>query len=103
MTYSHITKEDRFKIQAGLELDMDLAEIAERIGKHKSAISREMARNQSVSGKYTAGLAHRAAVWRRKAGKRGTRKLIRDKRLRRAVLGQLRKKKSPEQIAGRRK
>lgn len=103
MGYTHITKEQRYKIQAWLELFMPQDEIAERLGKDKSTVSREIARNQNLKGKYTAGLADKACRKRRKTGKRRSRKLIKDKKLRRAVLRLLRKKKSPEQIAGKRK
>ncbi len=78
-------------------------EIAARLGKDESSISREISRNQNPKGKYTAGLADKASRRRRKDGKRQSRKLINNKKLRRAVLSLLRKKKSPEQIAGRRK
>lgn len=103
MVYSHITKEQRFKIQSWLEIGMNQRDIACRLGKDESALSREIGRNKNSSGKYTAGLADKASRKRRKSGKRSSRKLIKDKRLRRAVLALLRKKKSPEQIAGRRK
>jgi IS30 family transposase len=103
MVYTHITKEQRFKMQSWLEIGMEQKEIADRIFKDKSAISREINRNTNTSGKYTAGLADKASRRRRMEGKKTTRKLIKDKKLRRVVLSLLSKKKSPEQIAGRRK
>lgn len=103
MAYTHITKEERFKIQAWLELSLPQNEIAERLGKDESSVSREINRNKNSAGKYTAGWADNASRKRRQDGKRHSQKLIKDKKLRRAVLSQLKKKKSPEQIAGRRK
>ncbi|OGY58247.1 MAG: hypothetical protein A3H67_03965 [Candidatus Buchananbacteria bacterium RIFCSPLOWO2_02_FULL_46_11b] len=103
MVYSHITKEERFRIQSWLEIGMNQQDMAARLGKDKSALSREISRNTNASGKYTAGLADKASRKRRKDGKRRSRKLIKDKKLRRVVLSLLGKKKSPEQIAGRRK
>lgn len=103
MAYSQITREQRFKIQAWLEIGMSQKDIAGRLAKDKSSLSREISRNQNASGKYTAGLADKAFRKRRKEGKRDARKLIKDKKLRRAVFAQLKKKKSPEQIAGQRK
>lgn len=103
MGYSHITKEQRYKIQSWLELFMSQDEIAARLGKDESSVSREINRNQNATGKYTAGLADKASRKRRRDGKRQSRKLIRDKKLRRAVLSQLKKKKSPQQIGGKRK
>lgn len=82
---------------------MNQQDIAARLGKDKSALSREISRNKDAVGKYTAGLANKASRKRRKDGKRQTRKLIKDRKLRRAVIAQLKKKKSPEQIAGKRK
>src|SRR3989344_5687514 len=103
MVYSHITKEERFRIQSWLEIGMNQQDMAARLGKNKSALSREISRNTNASGKYTAGLADKASRKRRKDGKRRSRKLMKDKKLRRVVLSLLGKKKSPEQIAGRRK
>lgn len=103
MGYSHITKEQRYKIQSWLELFMPQDEIAARLSKDESSVSREINRNRNSAGKYTAGLADKASRKRRRDGKRQSRKLIKDKKLRRAVLRLLRKKKSPEQIAGKRK
>jgi IS30 family transposase len=78
-------------------------EIAARLGKGEGSVSREISRNQNASGKYTAGLADKKSNKRRMTGKRQSRKLIKDKKLRRAVFAQLKKKKSPEQIGGKRK
>jgi IS30 family transposase len=78
-------------------------EIAARLSKDEGSVSREINRNKNASGKYTAGLADKASRKRRKDGKRQSRKLIKDKKLRRAVFAQLKKKKSPEQIGGKRK
>lgn len=103
MGYTHITKEQRYKIQSWLELLMTQDEISARLGKDESSISREIKRNKNAGGKYTAGLADKKSCKRRKDGKRGSRKLIKDKKLRRAVLSQLKKKKSPQQIGGKRK
>jgi IS30 family transposase len=103
MAYSHITKEQRFKIQSWLEIGMSQRDIALRLGKDESALSREISRNKNAAGKYTAGLADKTSRKRRKVGKRRSRKLFKDKKLRRAVLSLLKKKKSPEQITGRRK
>jgi IS30 family transposase len=103
MGYTHITKEQRYKIQAWLELSMAQDEIAERLDKDEGSVSREISRNKNALGKYTAGLADKASRRRRKEGKRSSRKLIKDTKLRRAVFAQLKKKKSPEQIGGKRK
>lgn len=82
---------------------MDQSEMAERIGKNKSAVSRELKLNSFPDGHYEAQHADKLNRERRMAGKRTTKKLICDKKLRRAVIRKLKLKDSPEQIAGRRK
>jgi len=103
MAHTHITREDRYKIQAWLELDIEQEEMAERLGKSPSAISREIARNSNHNGSYTAGRADKRARERRKQCKRSSKKLLNDHALRKATLRLLKRKRSPEQIAGRRK
>lgn len=103
MGYTHITKEQRYKIQSWLELSMPQDEIASRLSKDEGSISREIKRNMNSKGKYTAGLADKRAYQRRIEGKKKSRKLVKNKKLRRAVLSQLKKKNSPEQIGGKRK
>lgn len=102
MAYQHITTDQRHKIQSYLEIGMNRKDIAACLGKDKSAISRELKNNSYPDGRYVAEHADKLCRLRRKNGKRQTRKLVRDKKLRRAVLRLLKKKKSPEQIAGRR-
>lgn len=102
MGYTHITKEQRFKIQSWLEIGMNQKDIAEYLGKDKSSLSREIKRNTFKTG-YNAKRADKFNRDRRKAGKRQTKKLVKDKKLRRAVVRKLKLKDSPEQIAGRRK
>ena len=103
MAYTHITKEQRFKIQSWLEINMSQKDISEHLGKDESSLSREISRNTNSLGKYTAGLADKASCKRRMNGKKKSRKLIKDKKLRRAVLQSLKRNQSPEQIGGRRK
>lgn len=102
MAYQHITTDQRHKIQSYLEIGMNQKDISNLLRKSKSAISREISNNSYPNGVYIAEHADKLFRQRRKAGKRQTRKLVKDKKLRRAVLSLLRKKKSPEQIAGRR-
>ena len=103
MAYTHISKEQRYKIQAYLGIDMSQKDIAGLLGKSESAISREVSSNSYPDGRYMAEHADKIFRQRRKDGKRQTKKLVKDRKLRRAVLRLLKKKKSPEQIAGRRK
>lgn len=103
MAHAHITKEQRYKIESLLELDYAQTDIAEKLGKDRSAISREIRSNCYPNGKYKAAHANKLSRERRKAGRRKAKKLVKDPRLRRAVINRLKQKDSPEQIAGRRK
>lgn len=103
MAYQHLTKEQRFTIQSWLELGMSQTAMAERLGKHKTTLCRELCKNSYADGRYHGGHADTQARKRRVVGRRATKKLVKDKQLRRAVLDRLRRKDSPEQVAGKRR
>ena len=48
MSYSHLTKTDRIKIETYLELGLKSCQIASKLGVHKSTISRELSRLPNV-------------------------------------------------------
>ncbi len=73
--------------------------IAERIGRLPSTVSREVARNGDRDGHYRASTAH-ARAWER-ASRPKPAKLVRNQALRRRVQGDLSRRYSPEQFAGR--
>lgn len=75
-----LTMEDRAMIAAGLAHGDKPAKIARDLGRHRSVIGREIARNHGPDGTYHAGLAHRAAHVARKRPK--TPKLVADEGLR---------------------
>ena len=69
MSYSHLTITDRIKIETYLELGLKPCQIANKLGAHKSTISRELRRCQND---YSAALAqeqydHRAKQKGRKS------------------------------------
>lgn len=66
MSYYHLTTEDRKCIERFYQKGLKITEIAERIGVHKSTISRELRRNCNKAGIYNAIGAQRSAVKRRK-------------------------------------
>lgn len=103
MAYAHLTKEQRFKIQSWKELSLSQAAIASQLGKDRSTISRELQHNSYPSGRYDAMHADKLMRVRRENGKRKTKKLVKDPRLRRAIITKLKYKDSPEQVAGKRK
>lgn len=82
---------------------MSPTEIAERLGSNRSTIRRELRRNSYPDGRYDAAHADAVSRRRRLDGKRTTKKLVKDPRLRRAILSRLKHKDSPEQAAGKRK
>jgi predicted transcriptional regulator len=64
MPGARLTREDRERIAAGLADGLDYAEIARRLGRPTSTVSREVARNLR-SGGYRAEQAHQSTLHRR--------------------------------------
>ena len=64
-----LTSEDRAAIAVGLRCGCSYAQIGAMIGRGKSVISREVARNRGPDGTYWAAVAHRAAHERRRRPK----------------------------------
>ena len=98
MGYHQITLEERYRISALRQEGAWPAEIARRLGRHRSTISRELARNGSRwdSG-YRPSRAQEQANGRRSRSRRNQRFGGRAWRL---VVTRLRRKWSPEQVAG---
>jgi IS30 family transposase len=103
MAYTQLTKEQQYTIQSWHELGMSQTDMAQRLGKDRSTVSRALGRNSSEDGTYRAQHADKLRRTRRAAGKRTTKKLLRAPKLWRAILYRLRKKDSPEQVAGKRR
>ena len=93
-----LTIEDREEITRGIAEGLSGKEIAARIGRCQSVVSREICRGGG-RGFYRAVRSQRAAVQRR--GRPKVTKLATDDRLRAEVLSLLGKRYSPQQIAGR--
>lgn len=94
--YNHFTLEERCCLRGMMEMGLPKAEIARRLGRDRSTVYREIARNRCVEG-YRPDSAGRRA-WARKL--RGSR-IARSTRLREHVEDRLAMGWSPEQIAGR--
>lgn len=103
MAYHHFSIEERFKIQAWIEINLSKAEMARRLDKDYSAILREIKNNSYENGTYKALHAASLARRRRKEGKRKSKKLLCDNELREALIKGMKKKKSPDQIMGERR
>ena len=93
----HLSLDDREEISRGLAAGESLRQIAGRVGRSPSTISREVAANGGRGG-YRAARADRAAVHRRRRPK--VCKLVASPQLAQLVEDKLNKKWSPEQIAG---
>lgn len=68
MTYHQLTREQRYQIASYLECGLNQREIAEKVGVHKSTISRELKRNGNRTRRgYLPRHAHLLTVGRRRA------------------------------------
>ena len=64
-----LSSEDRAVIAVGVREGWSLARIGAAIGRDKSVVCREIARNRSQDGRYWGAVAHRAAHERRRRPK----------------------------------
>src|SRR3989344_4462480 len=100
MKYQHLTVEEREEVERGLWRKESLRSIAKRLGRSHSSLARETRRNKSpVKSTYTPRLAHERALKQRKS--RGRVERLKNERIRSYVVRHLKKRWSPEQIAGR--
>mgnify|MGYP001616242685 FL=1 len=97
----HITNDQRNEIYALTRAGHKQKDIARLLRKHPSAISRELKRNQSESGKYLAKAAKRKTKERRVEANARFKKIQHNQKLKRHIVRRLKKYDSPEQIAGR--
>jgi transposase, IS30 family len=94
----YLSLQDRLVIADGLLAGLSITRIADRIGKHKSTVSREVAERR-IDGLYLPYQANQDAVTARVRPKES--KLVTDQRLRAVVEEGLSRRLSPEQIANR--
>ena len=95
MSYSHLTITDRIKIETYLELGLKPCQIANKLGVHKSTISRELRRCQNG---YSAALAQEQ--YDHRAKQKGRKSRLTPK-LKKEIEDGLKSSWSPEQIYGR--
>jgi IS30 family transposase len=94
----HLTVQQRYAISLLLQQGKTQKEIAQIIGKHKSTVSREIARNQDKrSGKYNYELAERKY---RQRIREKPKKIHFTQAVKDFVESQLKEDLSPEQIVG---
>jgi IS30 family transposase len=96
--YTHFSFEERKKIYYYLQVKLSVTQIAERLGRHKSCVYREIKRN-SFDGKYIGSIANEVSTERRRKSRRNK---IRDNpKLNNYIWEGLKAGWSPEQISGR--
>jgi transposase, IS30 family len=101
VTYSerYLSREERYEIARLQDSGLAIRQIAARMGRSPSTVSRELARNAAPRGGYQPERAHRLAWERQRRPK--TSKLSQHPALRREVQRMLDRRYSPEQAAGR--
>lgn len=99
--YTQFTKETRIELAALLRAKHSFRDCAKELGMLKCSITREVARNAGVDGRYTGAVAHARHCERRTRAKASSLKIQNDACLRRYIRMRLAKRDSPEQIAGR--
>lgn len=100
MSYHELSVEERSNIQVGLLRGMSQRAIARMLNRSPSTISREIRRNRSTQGDYITQHAQRA-MRERRIPCRPRQKLVPGNELFELVIHLLRKRFSPEQIAGK--
>jgi transposase, IS30 family len=99
MIYKHFSIEEREAIQEGLWKGKSIRTLAKELGRSHSTVVRELKRNSSPKKElYRSRLAHERALESRKS--RGRHERLKSERVRIFVVAQLKRRRSPEQIAG---
>jgi IS30 family transposase len=103
MSYTHLTKSERFYLEKRIEQGIGISAIAKELRRHKSSLYREINRNTDKSFGFYSGLrANNLASETKQQAKHKTKSM--DKLSSESmtfILGSLRNKTSPEQICGR--
>lgn len=95
----HLTIQERETIQLMLWDKRSIRSIARRIDRSPSTVSREIEKNIDAINRYNPRIAYRRALTKRKS--RGRKDRLKNQEVRDYVIFHLKKKWSPEQIAGR--
>lgn len=98
--FRHITDRDRDRIQALRDSWHPQKEVAEVLGISKSAVSRELKRNPTRTGRYVANRASADAAEQRSHSKYPGMKIEAHPELRRYIVSALKQLRSPDEIAG---
>ncbi|MGM0629094.1 MAG: IS30 family transposase [Patescibacteria group bacterium] len=101
--YTYFTKESRIALAALRRAGHSSLNCAEELGMDKSSVNRELKRHSCPDGVYRGAKAHKQYLEKRKEAKSASRKIKNDSKLKSHIRKRLKKKDSPEQIAGRNK
>lgn len=101
--FKHLTAKDRDRLHALYMHGHAQKDIANILGVHKSTITRELNRYDRKTWRYSAARAQQDAEVKRSKSKRPGMKIAEDSVLRRFIIGELKKLRSPDEIAGRMK
>lgn len=101
MSYHHFTPEERKALECLVRLGMSKAKIGETLKKDRGTIRRELKRNLDLDGTYQCEMASVRYFDRRKRCYAKSKRKLGDQALLQRVQEALKKKWSPEQIAGR--
>ena len=102
MAHQHLSVEEREEIQSGLWRKESIRSIAKRLGRSHSSIVREINKNLPPEHfLYTPRLANERAQKKRKS--RGRTDRLKNETIRQYVVDHLKRRWSPEQVAGRMK
>lgn len=99
MKYIQFSIQEREQIQLGLWEKKSIREIATSIGRHHTSVSREQRNLPNILRRYTPRLADVKA--HKKRASRGRLQRLKNQTIRDYVIKELKKRTSPEQIAGR--
>ncbi len=100
-TYRHLDQFDRDRIEAMLAKGIKPVDIAGVLGVHKGTVSREIAKRARLDGIYQASNAEHKAQVKRGNSKYQGMKIEKDQDLKKFIIGELKERRSPDEIAGR--
>lgn len=101
--FRHLTEHDRDRIHALHGHGHAQKDIAKVLGVSPGTISRELSRYERTTWRYSAVRAQEDADWKRMASKRPGMKIEAHPELKRHIIRELKKLRSPDEIAGRMK
>ncbi len=99
--FKHLEQSDRDRLHALYGQGHEQQEIAEVLGVSPSTVSRELSRYSKVTWRYNASRAQKDAEEKRSHSKRPGMKIAENTALRRYIVQELKKLRSPDEIAGR--